>query len=257
MRSRMQAPLRFVQSEDIANNYPAASIKNPSDELVTIMQFVEQLLPERAIVICQRLKEPSVQYASSNCIKVLGHSSREIMKMSLPDFLTLVHPDDIEEVNQCFAFINDLEPYDPLCYRFKLHYRLRHKNGDYINIVDEKMAMKGAGGKYIYLNSFRDVTAEEKFYDVKLNVYQNANGELKKIQTYIPRLSQSDFTPRQKDIVNLIGKGFTNSEIARELSVSVHTVKNHKSIMFRKVNVRNTIELLDAANTLGTISAHP
>lgn len=249
----MQAPLRFVKSEAITNNYTSTSIKTAGDELVTTMQFVEQLLPDRAVVICQRSQQPSVQYAGLNCKKVFGYTAAEVMKMSLPDFLIFVHPDDIEEVNQCFAFINSLEPYDPLLYRFELRYRYKHKNGSCINLVDEKMAIKDTSGKYIYLNTFKDVTAEEKFYDVKLNVYQTAGNDLKLVQTYIPRLHKSNFTPRQKDIVNLVSKGFTNSEIARELSVSINTIKNHKSILFRKINVRNTIELLGAANALQNV----
>lgn len=249
-RSGTQAPLQFVKSEAIIHDYPAIAIKETDHELINIMQFTEQLFPQHAIVICQRSQQPSVQYASSNCKKVFGYSADEIRKMSLPDFLTLVHKDDYEEVTRCFAYVNALEPYNPLLFRFEFHYRLKHKNGSYINMADEKMAIKNPDGKYIYINAFRDITAEEKFYNVKLNVYQNTGTDIKLVQTYIPRVCQNNLTPRQIDIINLISKGFTNSEIANELSVSVHTIKNHKSIMFRKINVRNTLELVDAVNTL-------
>lgn len=250
LKLRMQAPLQFVKSDAIIHDYPAFAISDADDTLVTIMQFVEQLFPGHAIVICQRSQQPSVQYASSNCKKVFGYAADEVSKMSLPDFLTLVHEDDNEEVAQCFAFINSLEPYDPLLFRFEFHYRLKHKNGSYISIADEKMAIKNPDGKYIYINAFRDITAEEKLYNVKLNIYQNTNGDIRLVQTYIPRLHQTNLTARQIDIINLVSRGFTNSEIADELSVSVHTIKNHKSIMFRKIKVRNTLELLNAANTL-------
>jgi DNA-binding NarL/FixJ family response regulator len=110
--------------------------------------------------------------------------------------------------------------------------------------------IKTQKGDYAYINSFRDATSEDKLHDVKMEVYHKVRGDFKRIQTYIPRLNQSKFTPRQKDIVNLISKGFTNQEIARELSVSVNTVKNHKSLLFRKVNVRNTVELLGATGAL-------
>jgi DNA-binding NarL/FixJ family response regulator len=54
----------------------------------------------------------------------------------------------------------------------------------------------------------------------------------------------------QKDIVNLIEKGFTNQEIAEQLSVSVNTVRNHKSLLFRKTNVKSSIELLRVTRNL-------
>jgi DNA-binding CsgD family transcriptional regulator len=229
----------------MAEHYPAEAIKTDT-ELIGIMQFIEQLLPERAIIICQRAKFPSVQYATPNCKKIFGLEVHKIHDMLLPDFLSLVHPDDIEQVNQCFAFINDLEPYDPVRYRFTLHYRIRHQKGHFIHVTDEKIALKHRDGKYIYINSFKDVTADEKFHDVKMQIHQDVRGEFRPIQTYIPRLAQTNFTPRQKDIVNLISKGFSNNEIAQKLSVSVNTVKNHKTLLFRKVNVKNAMALLVA-----------
>lgn len=250
MRTTSQAPLQFVKSPLIARNYPSASIRSQDDELYAIMQFVETMLPGLAIIVCQRSETPSVQYASANCKKVFGYDPAEVKKMTLPDFLTLVHPDDIREVHQCFAFINASEPYDPLLYRFELHYRIKHKKGHYINIADQKMAMKNKRDEYIYINALKDVTAEARFHDVNMDVHQQVRGEYRKIQTFIPRQRPSDFTPRQKDIVNLIDKGFTNQEIARQLSVSVNTVKNHKSLLFRKVNVKSTVELISVARGL-------
>ena len=93
----------------------------------------------------------------------------------------------------------------------------------------------------------RDVSDEGVFHQVNMNIYQLIRGEFKKVQTFIPRQGQDNFTPRQKDIVNLVAKGFTNQEIAERLSVSVNTIKNHKSMLFRKIKVRNSIELLRVA----------
>ena len=250
MRTNAMAPLQFVKSPLIAANYPAASITGQNDELYTIMQFVENMFPHVAIIVCQRSETPSVQYANANCKKILGFEPTEVKKMKLPDFLSHVHPDDIRDVHQCFAFINASEPYDPLLYRFELNYRFRHTSGHYINITDEKMAMQYRSGEYIYINCFKDVTPEARFHDVNMNIYHLIRGEYRKIQTYIPRQTQNDFTPRQKDIVNLIAKGCTNQEIAHRLSVSVNTIKNHKSLLFRKINVKNSIELLHVTRQL-------
>lgn len=244
MRTQAQAPIQFVKSPLISANYPAVSIQSKEDELYNMMLFVENMFPQVAIIVCQRAESPSVQYVNENCRKVLGYDPAHIKKMTLADFLALIHPEDIQEVQQCFGFINASEPYDPVDYRFELHYRIMHKCGYYIPVTDTKMAIQYKGSQYIYINCIRDVTAEAKFHDVNMNIYQNIKGDFRKIQTYIPRQGQSDFTPRQMDIVNLMDKGFTNQEIAHRLSVSVNTIKNHKSLLFRKTRVRNTIELL-------------
>ena len=250
MRINSQAPLQFVKSELITGNYPAASIEGQDDELYTIMQFVENMFPKVAIIVCQRSQTPSVQYVNANWATIFGYDQEEMKKTTLPGFLTLVHPDDIHAVQKCFAFINASEPYDPLLYRFELHYRLRHKKNHYVNITDEKLAMKTRSGKYIYINCLRDVSSEARFHEVNMNIYQYVRKEFRKVQTYSPRQNQSDFTPRQKDIVNLIEKGFSNQEIAEQLSVSVNTVRNHKSLLFRKANVKSSIELLRVTRDL-------
>ncbi|HVU55223.1 MAG TPA: LuxR C-terminal-related transcriptional regulator [Puia sp.] len=250
IRARTFAPSRFVTSDAIAINYPALTLRSSSDELVNTMKFIEQLLPDRAFVVCKRSKTPSVQYASENCRKILGLSAASVMKMSLPEFLTRVHPDDTGEVDQCFAFVNSMEPYDPLEYRFTFHYRIRHGKGHYINISDEKMALSATPGKYMYINCFRDSTGDVKLHDVRLDLFKLIHGDFRLIHTFIPRLSKTIFTPRQRDIMNLMSKGFNNSEIAGLLSVSANTIRNHKNLLFRKMNVKSSIELLNAVGAI-------
>ena len=42
---------------------------------------------------------------------------------------------------------------------------------------------------------------------------------------------------REKEVLNLISKGYSNKEIAKELFLSEKTVKNHVSSIFKKINV--------------------
>lgn len=48
---------------------------------------------------------------------------------------------------------------------------------------------------------------------------------------------------REREIISGICKGKTNQEIADELFISVQTVKDHTYNIFRKVNVRNRVQL--------------
>lgn len=206
--------------------------------------------PDRVIFVGQSSKIPFVQYVSANCKAILGYDATTMRQMSLQEFTKLVHPEDFHGVHKCFAAINALEPYNPLDYRFEMHYRIKDMNGNYRYLFDEKMVLMNNDGRLIHLSSMRDITSDEKFYDVKLNIHRRIGGTFKKLQTYIPRQSSSTFTPRQKDITNLIKKGFTNMEIARSLSVSVNTVRNHKSLLFKKAKVKNSIELASISREL-------
>lgn len=47
----------------------------------------------------------------------------------------------------------------------------------------------------------------------------------------------SDLSPREKEVATLIARGLSNREVARSLSLSERTVKNHVSNIFSKLNI--------------------
>ncbi len=57
-------------------------------------------------------------------------------------------------------------------------------------------------------------------------------------------------TPRQYDVLRLLGKGQANKEIARALDISEGTVKIHLAAIFRVLEVRNRTEAVLKASAL-------
>jgi len=60
-------------------------------------------------------------------------------------------------------------------------------------------------------------------------------------------------TPREREVLQLISEGHTNSAIAQILTVSVKTVEKHRSNLMSKLNVHNLAELIRAAIKHGLI----
>lgn len=58
----------------------------------------------------------------------------------------------------------------------------------------------------------------------------------------------SPLTNRQKEILKLVSNGNTDQEIALELSLSMHTIKTHLKIIYKKWEVRNRIEAANIYN---------
>ena len=58
-------------------------------------------------------------------------------------------------------------------------------------------------------------------------------------------LSQGDFTEREKDIIKQVINGLSNQQIADELFISLQTVKNYISRIYKKLNVKSRIDLLN------------
>ena len=49
---------------------------------------------------------------------------------------------------------------------------------------------------------------------------------------------------REKEILKLIGEGFTNIEISKQLFISIDTVDTHRKNLYTKLNVKNTALLI-------------
>lgn len=75
--------------------------------------------------------------------------------------------------------------------------------------------------------------------------------------TVFPRMCQQPaplLSPREREIVLLMARGATNAEIARQLFLSAHTIKDHSTSVYRKLGVRNRAQAVSRATTLGLLS---
>jgi two-component system response regulator DesR len=72
--------------------------------------------------------------------------------------------------------------------------------------------------------------------------------------TVFARQAEGPATPlssREREVLELIGEGATNREIAERLFLSPHTVKDHTTALYRKLGVRNRAEAAKRAEQLG------
>jgi DNA-binding NarL/FixJ family response regulator len=68
--------------------------------------------------------------------------------------------------------------------------------------------------------------------------------------------SGDPLTSRERQILKLVAEGTTSKEIAAVLSISKRTVDHHRANIMRKLNVRNTADLINYAIQKGYIT-HP
>ncbi len=66
-----------------------------------------------------------------------------------------------------------------------------------------------------------------------------------------PRTIVSD---REREVLSLLAAGATNDEIATALYLSPHTIKDHTTALYRKMNARNRAEAVVRAQRLGLIA---
>ena len=64
-------------------------------------------------------------------------------------------------------------------------------------------------------------------------------------------------TLRQLEVISMLGRGFSNKEIARSLDVAERTVKAHVSAVFEALNVRNRTQAVLVAQKRGFLPSVP
>ena len=69
-----------------------------------------------------------------------------------------------------------------------------------------------------------------------------------------PERLDDPLSERELEVLGLLASGRTNSEVARDLFVSVGTVKSHTGNIYRKLGARNRAEALSRARKLGLIA---
>jgi DNA-binding NarL/FixJ family response regulator len=81
-------------------------------------------------------------------------------------------------------------------------------------------------------------------------------------EVFVPAKSSTTPEPtgltlRQLEVISMLGRGFSNKEIARALDVAERTVKAHVSAVFEALNVRNRTQAVLVAQRRGFLPSTP
>jgi len=64
------------------------------------------------------------------------------------------------------------------------------------------------------------------------------------------RFEPEHITPREAEVLRLVGERYSNTEIAQRLTISKRTVESHIASLMRKVTARDRSGLIRAAHAL-------
>ncbi|WP_229311085.1 helix-turn-helix transcriptional regulator [Larkinella soli] len=190
---------------------------------------------------------------SRNGHRIIGGNGNEFFGRpghgTISDLPALIHPDDVEAYRRSLqkieAFLKETAPADVSRYRFGLQYRLQRGRGRYFTALEEKLFFVNEQGRTENFSLFRDVSTERPFTRVQLDLYRVHSLGYRRIGSYTPATPDQGFTAREGEILQLIKDGLSSKEIADRLSISINTVRNHRSSLFRKTQSRNMVELLN------------
>ena len=69
-------------------------------------------------------------------------------------------------------------------------------------------------------------------------------GFLKAGSTGRPSLVSDRLTSREREIIQLLGEGNSNKEIARRLTLSIKTVETHRAAVMRKLELKSLADII-------------
>ncbi len=121
-----------------------------------------------------------------------------------------------------------------------------------VSAYDDDVYVQGLLGAGVHGYHLKD----QPLSDLKLAIERVLNGEkwvssrlVSKLVSFSEALAVTPgLTTRQRDILRLLQQGLDNQSIARRMGLSVKTIENHLTRMYRQLDVQSRLEAVNYAN---------
>ena len=189
--------------------------------------------------------------------EVTGFTLEEMMAGGIDMQISRIHPDDISGLyDKALRIIQKnsaAAKHGKRTIPMVLHYRIKRADGEWREIVETKIFRYLKNGhRDRVLGKVVDITEQaihdrlqtEKFLSEPGNDYPFLNSLDKFKKNPVISEGIGEITKREKEILYLIGAGFSTKQIASQLFISINTVQTHRSNLLRKLQVKNSMELI-------------
>jgi PAS domain S-box-containing protein len=177
-------------------------------------------------------------------------------------WLGAMHPEDAQAWPDLIG--KALHTRDP----FMLECRLRRRDGRYRWLMKSGHAFYGNKGRLLgYIGCCSDVTSHKQALealnqatDKHRSVLSNLRDAVGVIENFLRTEEPSQgarqddrLTPRQREILHFIARGFATREIAAQLHVSTKTVESHRAQLMQRLNIHDVAGLTRYAIRMGLV----
>ncbi len=193
-----------------------------------------------------------IKRISNGVENILGLSPASV---TFDDIIARIHPDDIGYVvNAESAIIDHL--YNKIgndkVTRYKTSYcfRIRTADGSYRMFQHQAIILstdeRGGFARVLNIHTDIDHFTKENNHTATIT---DVLGEESSVQLKVHPNAQLTgaralFSARETEVIRLIADGLTNAEMAAQLTLSHHTIKNHRKNIIKKAGVKSSSELI-------------
>jgi DNA-binding NarL/FixJ family response regulator len=176
----------------------------------------------------------------------MGYPDEDI---DLDLMINTMHPEDMELVNRVSkaAIMYAIEyPNSPENNILSMTYRIRKNDGHYAKFLSQSVVLRTDenGSMLRTLVKLTNISfidsSSPVFWEFKA---KGLDKQKFKAQVYEPY--QRIFTKRELEIISLLHENLSNTDISKELNISIGTVATHRKNILRKSNCHNVADLIE------------
>jgi DNA-binding CsgD family transcriptional regulator len=229
---------------------------------------ISRIIPtdQKTVVIFSSCGETVCTYFTSrNFNAVLGYPSKAFLDEGVQFVISRVHPLDLTTVLQFMEACHRPTATwfeNPEAATFECTYRFKHPNAGWRWVFQQLLALSltSAGLLDKVIITFSDCTTQKKksaeLHLATLATRRNKSKLLdaliatqKKLETQDARMVAHAqlLTSREREVLELVARGYSSKQIAHELSISKHTVESHRKNLLQKLKANNAADLIQKA----------
>lgn len=201
----------------------------------------------------------SFLYTSPNFNTFFGYDIEKLKDPSIEhNYLEKnIHPDDfmvfVTIQKRLVSFWYSLPVENRKDYKHIFEFRILNSNNEYVRVISQHQVLEvdALGNPYLVLGVV-DLSPDQRNMDeIKFRLVNIKTGEI--IPFPLTEEANIKLTKREIEILKLVNKGMFSKEISDNLSISVHTVNNHRQNILQKMNTDNVVEAINYARRLGLL----
>ena len=215
-------------------------------EAEIIQQTPKQTLPNQFYYILNHLTKKCI-YISDSLTELTGYLSEEWTYNHVFD---CIHPDDKPFIDKalCACFKLGMSPITsrPIKDAIIVNYRIKHKAGHYIHILrngycsnmDANNKMTHNVSMCMIINNFKHDNKQSMLIKQGNKIFAEFHSDKQE------SINWQILSKREREIAELLCNNKTSEQISQQLFISKHTVDTHRRKILKKLNVKNTTELM-------------
>ncbi|MGI9541997.1 MAG: LuxR C-terminal-related transcriptional regulator [Cyclobacteriaceae bacterium] len=211
----------------------------------------------RALLLMLEITEGRIGYVSESVQPLFGYCQSRIINQSIGFIKPLVYPRDCALLRQIYNRLIAEDQDSNLPLSWSQEFRVKHAQGHWLWVQGDFITgtRRGLTLEELYIH-LRDVS-QRKNQETWLSgevLEKNSSPQDDHITHIYRRLSSFchgrtdlNISPRESEVLQLIGQGLSTKQIAAELYISIHTAVSHRKNLIEKFKVKNTAELVKEA----------